>query len=270
MPEINLAARIVLAADAAHPAKVRRNLPYLHDGQTALLLDAYLPSDVTSASRRPAVLFVHGGPIPAEMQAPKEWGVFQSYGELAAASGLVGVAFNHRLHSTEQYPRSLADLIAAIDYLRTHHAELCIDPDRIALWVFSGAGPHVAWVLRERPSHIKCLLAFYAILDLRHLLPPGVDDATRQLYAQASPASHVAQRAAGLPMFIARAGLDTEMINRGIDAFVAEAFAANACLDVVNHPEGTHAFDVLNDNARSRAIIRSAIAFLQTSLSPSP
>jgi hypothetical protein len=34
-------------------------------------------------------------PIPAQAR-PKDWGVFDSYGRMLAASGLVAIAFNHR------------------------------------------------------------------------------------------------------------------------------------------------------------------------------
>jgi len=266
MPEVDLAARIVLDVDAKQPPAVRRNLAYRSDGAPQALMDVFIPPGASQASRLPAIVFVHGGPIPATVPAPKDWGVFQSYGELAAASGLIGVVFNHRLHSPELYPQSLDDVAAAIQYIRSHDAELGVDRERIALWVFSGAGPHVTWLLRERPSHVKCLVAFYAILDLRPLLPPGADDAMRELYASASPACHVAKGATDLPLYIARAGLDSPLINQGTDAFVAEALAANASVDVVNHRDGRHAFDILDNNDRSREIIRGAISFIKSSL----
>src|SRR5262245_40781296 len=59
-----------------------------------LPVDVYLP-DVAKGERRGAVILVHGGPIPPDA-LPNQWGVFQSYGRLIAASGLVAVAFTHR------------------------------------------------------------------------------------------------------------------------------------------------------------------------------
>ncbi len=35
---------------------------------------------------------------------------------------------------------------------------------------------------------------------------------------------------------------------------------------LVNHPRGAHAFDLLTDDDRSREIIRSALAFMETHL----
>ncbi len=55
-------------------------------------------------------------------------------------------------------------------------------------------------------------------------------------------------------------------MNAGIDRFVEQALAANACLDVLNHPTGRHGFDILDDDARSREIIARAVEFLRSRL----
>jgi len=164
-----------------------------------------------------------------------------SYGELAASSALVGVTFNHRLYAPTDYERSQADVAAAIDHVREHAAQLNVDADRIALWYFSGAGPLLSAVLRERPCYVRCVLAFYAFLDKRD----------------------VREKGGGLPMFVARAGLDQPMINQSIDTFVQEALAGNAPLELMNHPAGRHGFDILDDDDRSREIIARAVAFAQ-------
>ncbi|HEY7358601.1 MAG TPA: hypothetical protein VH590_19100, partial [Ktedonobacterales bacterium] len=69
------------------------------------------------------------------------------------------------------------------------------------------------------------------------------------------------------PMLVVRAGRDHPLNNRAIDAFVAEALSQNAPLEVINYLEGRHAFDVLDDTARTRQIIRRTLAFLRTHLS---
>lgn len=69
-----------------------------------------------------------------------------------------------------------------------------------------------------------------------------------------------------LPMFIARAGLDVEMVNLGIDVFIQEALSVNASIDIANHCNGRHGFDFLDNNDRSRSIIASALSFAKTHL----
>ena len=266
MADPDVRRRIVYQVAGMEAAAARRDLVYQRDGNEQLLMDVYPPTRLARDARAPALLFVHGGPVSAEMQPPKDWGVFVSYAQLAATSGLVGVTFNHRLHSPADYARSQAEVAAAIEYVRSHADELQVDPQRIGLWVFSGGGPLLSSALREPPPYLCCVVAFYALLDLRHLAPPDADAETLARVQELSPAVQVSEKLAGLPMFIARAGLDSEMINRSVDQFVQDAVAANALLDFANHPQGQHAFDVLNDDARSREIIARAVAFVRTHL----
>jgi len=65
------------------------------------------------------------------------------------------------------------------------------------------------------------------------------------------------------PILVARAGLDNPWLNEGIDRFVQAALASGATLDLLNHPEGRHGFDILDDDARSRQIIRHTLEFLR-------
>ena len=69
------------------------------------------------------------------------------------------------------------------------------------------------------------------------------------------------------PLLIVRAGLDDPDLNAGIDALVRVALERNLNVDILNHATGHHAFDMLDDNERSREIIRATLAFLQTHLS---
>lgn len=47
---------------------------------------------------RPAVVFVHGGPVPeGNHPEPRDWHGFVGYATVAARAGLVGLTFNHPL-----------------------------------------------------------------------------------------------------------------------------------------------------------------------------
>jgi acetyl esterase/lipase len=242
MAEPDLSKRIVYYADGMRDVRVQRDVVYKRDAGAELVMNIYSPSRLSGAARLPAVFFVHGGPIPAQMMPPTQWGVYVSYGELAAACALVGVTFNHRLYAQTDYARAQSDVGAAIEYVRSHAAELNVDANRIALWYFSGGGPLMTAILRERPEYVRCLLAFYAYL---------------------APADELRSKVTGVPIFIGRAGLDQAMINQTIDRFVQEALAGNTLLDVMNHPTGRHGFDIVDDNDRSREIIARAVAFAQ-------
>src|SRR5215216_2917968 len=150
------------------PARVQRDVVYQRVDEMDLAMDVYAPSDLPDQARLPAVIFIHGGPLrPGLTLLPKEWGVNKSYGALMAASGFVGVTFNHRFFSLEHLPKSANDLESVFQYVRENNATLHIDPDRLCLWLFSNGGLLLASVLLRKPSVLRCVLAFYANLELR-------------------------------------------------------------------------------------------------------
>ena len=67
-----------------------------------------------------------------------------------------------------------------------------------------------------------------------------------------------------LPLLIVRAGGDEfPGLNAAIDRFAAGALARNLPITIVNHATGPHSFDLFDDSATSRVIIRQILAFLQ-------
>ena len=264
-------ARVVYTVPGMDAVDVRRDLAYKTVDDAPLGMDVYLPAGLAPDERRGAVLFVHGGPappsgLPAGIPKPKSWGLFESYGELVAASGLVGVTFNHRYASLAALGESAADVAAAIDYVRSHAGELHVDADRLALWVFSGAGPHLSVVLRERPASVRCLVSFYSVLDFAAFAAMGMGEAPPEVVERYSPRAHLHDAAP--PFLLARAGRDHPATNQAIDAFLAAALEHGVAVDFLSHPQGRHGFDVLDDDARSRAIVRHALEFLTVSLRP--
>jgi acetyl esterase/lipase len=253
---------VVLRVPGMEAVDVRRDRPYASPAGEPLGMDVYRPADSGEGAAVPAVLLVHGGPIPR--LGAKNMGVFTSYGRLLAASGLVAVTFNHRFLAPERLLDAAADVQAATGYVRERARELGIDPDRLAFWAFSGGGPFLSLALRGAPPYVRAVVAYYAALDLQDK-PPGAseavsDDTRRDL----SPLHHLRAEAGRLPpLLVARAGLDHPFLNAGIDRFVLEALATNACVDVLNHPTGRHGFDILDDDARSREIIERTLAFLR-------
>jgi acetyl esterase/lipase len=226
-------------------------------------MDVYSPPGPPRA--RPAVILVHGGPIPRT--GAKNMGVFVSYGELLAASGLVAVTFDHRFLSPDRLTDAGADVGDAVTHVRTNAPSLGADPERLALWAFSGGGPFLAAPLRERPAWLRALVAYYAVLDLQQP-PPGADAGIglelRQLF---SPLHALGPDARGAPpILVARAGLDTPWLNEGVDRFVQAAVRTGATLELLSHPDGRHGFDILDDDARSKEIIRRTLEFLEEHL----
>ena len=74
----------------------------------------------------------------------RDAGVYQSYGRVLAASGLVAIPYSKRYArgptGTANGAEDSRDLIA---YVREHAPELHVDKERIALWTFSAGGLEV-------------------------------------------------------------------------------------------------------------------------------
>ena len=244
--------RVVLRVPGMDAVEVRRNVVYRTVAGQPLHMDVYSPPGPPRT--RPAVILVHGGPIPRT--GAKNMGVFVSYGELLAASGFVAVTFDHRFLAPDRLVDAREDVAEAVAQVRSGAGPLGVDPERLALWAFSGGGPLLAAPLRERPTWLRAVVAYYAVLDLQE--DPRFS-ATLALGEDARTAP---------PLLVARAGLDNPLLNEGTDRFVRTATAGAATLDLLNHPDGRHAFDILDDDARSRQILQHTLAFLRDNLAP--
>jgi dienelactone hydrolase len=258
--------RVVYTLPGMDRVSARRNRVYRAIGTTELTMDAYMPAALGQEERRPAVLFVHGGPIAPAM-APKDWGVYVSYGELAAASGLVGITFNHRFYGAKEAKDADSDIAALVEHVRTNADSLLVDRDRLAVWAFSGGGLFLSRFLQERPAYLRALVSYYALLDNR-VPPPGVPNTLTDEERRAlSPAAHLAVGTRPVPpMLIARAGRDNPHFNATVDTFVKEALAEGVALELLNHPAGRHGFDILDNDARTREILARTFDFLKEHL----
>ena len=271
--------RIVYQVPGMKNVRVKRNLVYKSARGRELQMDVYSPR--SSRRRLPAVLFIHGGRVPANLlTTPKNWAVYVSFGELAAASGFVGVTFNHGFYTWESLADSQADVMDAIKYVRANAATLGVDSERIILWAISAGGIFLSEPLRDRPAYIAALVGYYVELDLRNArnaAPASVSDETLRDFSpvyyfekaaavqpEPSPGQPAAKTHIFPPMFIARAGRDEANLNAGLDRFVQLALKNNVSLELFNHPDGQHGFDIENDDERSREILKRTIEFIRT------
>jgi pimeloyl-ACP methyl ester carboxylesterase len=193
----------------------------------------------------PVVLLVHGGPIPADLQAtPADWGLFQSLARMLAASSIAAVMFNHRFFSIGAALTATNDIEDLLSHLNL---------ERVCLWAFSGGGPLLARFLRSTPASVRCVVTYYAALHA----------ATGEF----SAADAVQENAGWIPpLLVARAGLDMPQLNDTIDRFVTAALKKNATIDVMNHATGQHGFDFRDDNERTREVLVRTVQFIQRHL----
>jgi acetyl esterase/lipase len=257
--------RVVYSVPGMERVKVQKGLTYKRVAGTELKMDVYLPADNRQRAPRPAVFFIHGGRIPANLRTtPREWGVYVSFGQLTAASGFVGVMFNHRFHAWESLADSQSDVMDALAYVRANAETLGVDKDRIVLWAFSAGGIFLSQPLRDAPAYLRAVIAYYAILDMQGSPQNAPASVTLEMLKEASPVHHLTQSKQTIPpLFIARAGLDNADLNAGADRFVQAALAKNASVEVINHATGHHGFDIEDDNERTREIIRRTLEFIK-------
>jgi acetyl esterase/lipase len=244
---------VVYSVPGMAEVRVREGLVYKSADGAPLHFDLYSPAAVSGAS--PAVILIHGGPIPS--LGARRWGAFTSYGRMLAASGMTAIAFDHRLLAPDRLRDSAADVADLVKHVRENAKTLGVDANRLALWAFSGGGLLLADPLRERPNWLKLAVAYYGIMEP---LGPGQDERYSAIAALGRDASSAP------PIVVARAGRDDPTINSTIDRFVAAAKSAGANVDLLVHPTGRHAFDILDADDSSRQIIRRTLEALRMRL----
>jgi len=259
--------RIVYDFPGMEQSRVVKNRVYKTVEGMDLLLDVYYPADLRDGERRGAVIFVHGLG-PAELvKHIKDSGQYVSWGQLIAAGGLIAVTFNHR--SPDEH-LSLSDVAGDVDelvkHVRKHAEELQIDRDRLAIWAGSAGVPLGVWAaFPGYPAFVKCLVTYYGPLDLQPLMAAW--ELTEDEVYEFSATTYLEHAGSLAPMLIAKSGLDYPELNASIDHFIKEASEKNVALDYMVHPGGQHAFDILDDVARSREIIKRTLEFFKTHLS---
>lgn len=255
-------------------AVVKRDLTYrtvTENGVArALTMDVYRPPRATTEPRA-ALIFVHGGLVARQAgPAPTTWPSYRSWGRLAAAAGLVGVVFNHRMTTDENIESAAGDVTAAVDFVRSNAATLGIDPDRLCIAVYSAGGPLASVFMREPTRSIRCLVLFYPYLDLEHMRsqspfrPAHPAAHVDSLVPPYSPA-HLVTVAPGRlpPIFLAMAGRDAiPRLNDSIERFMRAAIANHVEIDFMLHRNGEHGFDQRNHDARTREILEGALTFV--------
>lgn len=124
------------------PYQVERNLVYGMYGGTALLLDAYRPSEPNGIG----LVWIHGG----AWTAPLGYGEPQRKGDglpqVFLDAGFTVFSINHRGIPAFPYPAAVEDALRAVRFIRHHAARFGIDPDRIGAVGFSSGG-HLASLL---------------------------------------------------------------------------------------------------------------------------
>ena len=245
---------------------INQSVVYATDNDVPLMMDIYYPPNLPANSQLPAVIFVCGYSNSVVLERfgmkLKDFGQYVSWGQLAAASGLIAITYE-----TTQPEK---DVFALLAYVRQNAKTLQIDGDRVGIWACSGNVPAALSVLVDASTDIKCAVLYYGLmLDWSE---SNEIEALANRYACVYPCKgkSVDDLPQEIPFLVVRTGEDNPQLNTSIEHFVCEAIKRNLPLMFMNYSKGQHAFDIANDTVSSRQIIQHTLAFLQEHLLQTP
>ena len=150
-----------------------KNVAYA-DGSAAQVCDIYLPEN---AEKAPVIVLVHGGGF---MFGDQGMEIIQPVIEAGVSHGYAVVSVDYRKSSEAVFPAAVADVKAAVRFVRSHAAEYGFDPEHIAVWGES-AGAYLSLMTALTPdiaeldgdvsdnadisSGVTALVSFYAPVE---------------------------------------------------------------------------------------------------------
>jgi acetyl esterase/lipase len=202
----------------------RKDIEYGRVGDRPLLLDLYSPKTLDKPA--PGLIFIHGGGWRSGKR-----GDYRPYTVPFAAKGYVVATISYRLVPEVVFPAAVEDAKCAVRWMRSHAAELKVDPNRIAV-IGGSAGGYLSLMvgytagdkrLEGSGGHQDTSSAVQAVVDLygptdfdtpightsdtvRDFLGKRFED-DPELYRFASPINHL--DAKDPPTFILHGTIDS-------------------------------------------------------------
>ena len=196
------------------PLEIPADIPHEEDvsyleGDRKEKADLYLPMNVPSGEKAPALIVIHGGGFND--------GDKRKYRELnfctnAAKRGYLAMSINYKLRKSQgqvTWPQNIQDAKEAVRWLKLNADRLKIDPDRIGAMGGSAGGNMASMLAMTRPedgfdgagsrtnvsTQIVCGVDFYGAVDLMTYHDMKMFAKTREeapeLYWKGSPTSYV-------------------------------------------------------------------------------
>ena len=248
--------------------EVGKDRPYKRIDDRELKFDVYRPPQSDPSRSLPVVVFVHGEGPPEVIENSKDWGQYDGWGRLIAASGMMAVTFNRRSsHFFSHLSDPAADVDDLLDHVLDPSHKLGADPEKLAIWTCSGGAPFGVRAGLKRG--VRCISAYYGRMSL-HPIRDGIEgEVSEGLLDEFSSAVHLSSMPPGRvpPIFIAKAELDDLVgVNESIDEAIQVVHARELPATVAKHALGEHGMDVRNDDDRMREIIAETVQFFRRHL----
>jgi acetyl esterase/lipase len=203
------------------------------------------PYPARGSSRKPVILFVHGGGFTRGSKRLPDTPFYDNIGLWAAAHGLVGATMNYRLAPQYRYPSGIEDVTAAVAWLQGHIARYGGDPHGIFLWGHSAGAAHVA----DYVAHVAMTGARPVIAGA--ILTSGFYDLGREVsvwkdyygadvskYPERSSLSGLLETST--PLLVNDAELDPEFMRRQTDELVKARAAVGKPIERIFLPNHSH------------------------------
>jgi len=262
-----------------------RTVDYCVEGGRSLLMTLFAPS--TSGHPVPVILQVHGGGWQkgSRLLSLSQWG---TAAELVSA-GFVVASIDYRLAPENPWPDQIIDVKCAVRYLRSHAAELGIEPDRIAALGTSAGGQLVSLLgttgalsqwdtgpYLDVSSQVQAVVDEYGPSDLtardwpsytagiiRQVFGAGPDTADAVL-TTASPITHVSS---GDPPFMIVQGTADQVVPVSqSERFADRLRSAGVPTDLVLVDRGRHGLGTPDEVPSASTISSMVTAFCEREL----
>ena len=243
---------------------LRKRLVY--DEAHHLALDAWVPS---GTAPHPAVVLVHGG----GWEAGDRVTYIAPMLALAASKGLAWVSIDYRLTPDVTNREQVADVAAALEYLRRRSGELRIDPARLVLVGESASGQLVAH-LAARERGLAGVVSFYGVYDLESMAgdPANprslarrlfristLDAAARTQLREFSPLHHAMKDAPPLLLIVGTA----DRLVAQQRAYAVALKAVGARVETIEIDGAPHGMEAWNDEPQWRTWESQVAAWIQ-------
>jgi acetyl esterase/lipase len=200
------------------------DIPYSGD----LALDAYVQP---GAARRPSIVVIHGGGWSSGGRVAHVGQIL----ELVTGAGYNWFAVDYRLGGLARQDDSVADVRAALAFIRCHAADFSIDPNQLVLLGEDSGADLAARVAAERPAGVVGSILIGGLYDA--IVVPAV---TRDLNRSTAPIPSPATPLQGPPVLVVHGEADTETPPDRARHYCAEASAAGRHCDFVGIAGASH------------------------------
>lgn len=261
-----------------------RTVDYCVEGGRSLLMTLFAPS--TTGHPVPVVLQVHGGGWQkgSRLLSLSQWG---TAAELVGA-GFVVASIDYRLAPENPWPDQIVDVKCAVRYLRSHAADLGIEPDRIAALGTSAGGQLVSLLgttgalsqwdtgpYSGVSSQVEAVVDEYGPSDLTATdWPPYTAGIIRQVFGAAPAADPVLTTAspmtyvsAGDPPFMIVQGTADQVVPVSQSEHLADRLrSAGVLTDLVLVDRGRHGLGTPDEVPSASTISSMVTAFCEREL----